>query len=111
MAGGINALDATGEETLRQIDEELRENGIEFDMVNIAGDTDLAAIASNYSARTYFEIAVMDGGITTSGSRGVRMTVGVFKFERSEELENAQMYSVTLKAAPATNPPLDYTVP
>ncbi|MFO0180765.1 MAG: hypothetical protein ACK54I_10820 [Planctomycetota bacterium] len=89
----------------------LRENGIEFDMVNIAGDTDLAAIASNYSARTYFEIAVMDGGITTSGSRGVRMTVGVFKFERSEELENAQMYSVTLKAAPATNPPSDYTVP
>jgi hypothetical protein len=89
----------------------LREAAIEFDMVNVAADTDISTIATNYTNRTTFEIAVMDGAIATSGSRGVRMTVAVFKFERSEELENVQMYSVSMKACPATNPPSDYVIP
>lgn len=88
----------------------LREASIDFDMVNIAGDPDLAALALAYSNKSVIEIAVMDGGITTSGSRGLRASCSVLKFERTQELENAQMISVTLKPSPALNPPSEMVI-
>jgi hypothetical protein len=88
----------------------LREASIDFDMVNIAGDADMAAISTAYSTRALIEVAVMDGGITVPGSRGLRATCSVLKFERTQELENAQMISVTLKPSPATAPPTEMVI-
>lgn len=88
----------------------LREASIDFDMVNVSGDTQLAAIRSAYNSRAAVEFAIMDGDIAVAGSRGIRATCQVVKFELSQELENAQMYSITIKPSPAANPPSELVV-
>jgi hypothetical protein len=47
----------------------------------------------------------MDGDITTPLPEGLVATFGVTKFDKKENLEEAQMVSVTLEIAPATDAP------
>lgn len=85
----------------------LREISVEFEMVNIAGDSQIASIRSAYNTRTPVEYTIVDGDLTVPGTaRGVRALFVVTKCELTQELENAQMWSVTLKPTPATNPPV-----
>ena len=88
----------------------LREASVDFDMVNVAGDTQIQTIRAAYAARTAAEFTIMDDGIAVSGARGIRATFQVVKFELSQELENAQMYSVTIKPSPAANPPSEMVI-
>ena len=88
----------------------LREASVDFDMVNVAGDTQIQSIRAAYAARTASEFTIMDDGIAVSGARGIRASFQVVKFELSQELENAQMYSVTIKPTPAANPPSEMVI-
>lgn len=88
----------------------LREASVDFDMVNVAGDTQVQNIRAAYAARTATEFTIMDDGIAVPGARGIRATCQVTKFELSQELENAQMYSVTIKPTPSANPPSEMVI-
>jgi predicted secreted protein len=89
----------------------LREASVDFDMVNVQGDTQVSDMRAAYAARSTVEFAILDGGVAVSGTRGLRASCQVTKFELSQELENAQMYSVTIKPAPAANPPSEMVIP
>ncbi len=94
----------------RETEPTLREIAYDYDAVNIEGNSEVTAILTAYGARTELDLAIMDGGITTAGSNGVRARFKVFKRERSEELENAQMLAFTFKPCASTNPPAEMTI-
>lgn len=83
----------------------LRELGVEFDMPNIVADVDLLALRAAYNARTPIEFAVMDDAIATSGAHGVRFTGNIFQRNRDEKIEDAQMFSFSVKPTDADNAP------
>ena len=83
----------------------LKNASIEFEMVWDTGDAGFTAIQQAYFGNTAIEFAVMDGDITVVGTQGLRATMEVFNFSRSEPLEEAITVSVTLKPTYATNPP------
>lgn len=76
---------------------------IDFQMVYDQTDPDLQAIENAYWATSaeqkQIPFAVLDGPIGTVGSRGVRFTAEVSKFETSESLEDAGMQDVSLTPA------------
>jgi hypothetical protein len=88
----------------------LREGSVEFEMVWDTEDAGFTAIQEAYFTDASIEVAVMDGDITATGSQGLRATMGVTKFSRSEPLEEAQTCSVTLKPAYAAHAPEWMTV-
>jgi len=83
----------------------LKEGSIEFEMVWDTEDAAFTAIQEAYFDDTTVEVAVMDGDITASGSQGLRASMGVTNFSRSEPLEEAMGVSVTLKPAYSAHPP------
>jgi hypothetical protein len=56
------------------------------------------------------EFAVLDGGSTTPGTQGLRATMAIINFTRSEPLEEAIKVSVTAKPTYAATPPTWMTV-
>jgi hypothetical protein len=94
----------------RETEPTLREISFDYDAVNVVGDAEVTAVLTGYAARTALDIAIMDGDITTAGSNGVRARFKVFKRERSEELENAQMLAFSFKPCADTNPPAEMTI-
>lgn len=88
----------------------LKEATIEFEMVWDTGDAGFTAIQSAFFANTFLEFAVMDGPIAEAGSQGLRATMSITNFSRSEPLEEAVSASVTAKVAYAENPPEWLTV-
>lgn len=89
----------------------LKEGSIEFEMVWDTGDTNFTAIQDAFFNGTDIEFAVMDGDITASGTQGLRATMAITSFSRSEALEEALMVSVNAKPTYATNAPEWMTVP
>jgi TP901-1 family phage major tail protein len=83
----------------------LKDGSIEFEMVWDTDDDDFAAIRDAFLNHTAVEFAVMDGGITTPGSQGLRATCMVTSFSRNEALEEAITVSVTVKPTFSTTPP------
>ena len=88
----------------------LKDLTIEFEMVWDTEDEGFAAIQGAYFAGTAIEVAVMDGDIETAGSQGLRASMAVINFSRSEPLEEAISVSVTLKPTYAANAPEWMTV-
>lgn len=88
----------------------IRNLSLEFQMVNKAGDTDLAAIRTAYTTRAAIELLILEGPIAEVGVKGVRASYKVFSFAKGQELRNAQMIDVTLKPCSSENAPADYTV-
>lgn len=89
----------------------LKDGSIEFEMVWDTADTNFTAIQDAFFNGTDIEFAVMDGDITVSGTQGLRATMSVTSFSRSEALEEALMVSVNAKPTYATNAPEWMTVP
>jgi hypothetical protein len=94
----------------RETEPTIRELSFDYDAVNIESDTEVAAVLTAYAARTAIELAIMDGDIVTAGSKGVRASFKVFKRERSEELENAQMLAFSFKPCQSANAPAEMTI-
>ena len=88
----------------------LKDGSIEFEMVWDTTDTNFTAIQSAFFNGTDIEFAVMDGDITSSGSQGLRATMSITNFSRSEALEEALMVSVNAKPTYAVNAPEWMTV-
>lgn len=93
----------------------LKDVSVEFDMVWDTEDLDFAAFQDAFFATTpaekCIEIAVMDGDIAVEGSEGLRATMAVTAFSRSEVLGEALAVSVTLKPTYADHPPEWHVVP
>ncbi|MGH7202523.1 MAG: hypothetical protein ACREJB_18095, partial [Planctomycetaceae bacterium] len=89
----------------------LKDGSIEFEMVWDTGDADFTAIKDAFFGNTSLEFAVLDGAVASSGSQGLRATMSITNFSRSEALEEAIGVSVTAKPTYADNPPEWMTVP
>jgi len=83
----------------------LRDASVEFEMVWDTADEDFNAFRDAYLNGTTIEVAVLDGDLETSGTQGLRATVAVMSFSRSEPLEEGVTLSVTIKPTYADNAP------
>jgi predicted secreted protein len=83
----------------------LKDGSVEFQLADDPDDASFQEIRDAFFNNTTIEFAVMDGDIDTAGSEGLRATFSVLKFTRPEPLEDGIFYGVTIKPAPATNPP------
>ena len=83
----------------------LRDASLEFEMVWDAADDDFTEIRTAFLTNGSVEFAVMDGDIAASGSQGLRATMSITNFSRSEPLEEAITVSVTAKPTYSVNPP------
>jgi hypothetical protein len=89
----------------------LKDAGLEFEMVWDTADDDFTAVRTAFLSNGSVEFAVLDGDITTTGSQGLRATMAITNFSRSEPLEEAIKVSVTAKPTYADNPPEWMTIP
>lgn len=64
-------------------------------------------------AGTNIEFAMMDGSISTTANKGIRMDAAVYSWNRSEPLDGGmENPGITIKPAPnANSTPIQYTVP
>jgi len=83
----------------------LRDGSVEFEMVYDTADAEFTALKDAFFTGTTVEMAVLDGDVATSGTQGLRATMSITNFSRNEPLEEALSVSVTVKPAPAANPP------
>ena len=83
----------------------LKDLTIEFEMVWDTADEGFEAVRAAFFGDTTLEILALDGAEGVSGSKGIRATMGVTNFSRSEPLEEAITVAVTLKAAYSEHPP------
>ncbi len=88
----------------------LKDGSVEFELVYDNADTEFTALKDAFFNGTTVELAVMDGEIATTGTQGLRATMSVTNFSRNEPLEEVLTVSVTVKPAPAANPPEWMTV-
>ena len=89
----------------------LKDGSIEFEMVWDTADADFTAVKDAFFGNTPIEFAVMDGDIATAGSQGLRATMAITNFSRSEPLEEAITVSVTAKPTYSATPPSWMVVP
>ncbi len=89
----------------------LKSAGLEFEMVWDTADDDFTAIRTAFLTGAAIEFAVLDGASNASGSQGLRASMAITKFSRSEPLEEAIKVSVTAKPTYSANPPEWMTVP
>lgn len=89
----------------------LKKASIEFQMVWDSADTDVTAFRDAFLNRSTIECAVMDGDIAVAGNQGLRATMAVLKFARSEALEEGMLIDITIKPAYAANAPSWHTAP
>lgn len=83
----------------------LKEGSVEFEMIWDPTDDGFGAIKDAWFDDTTIELAVMDKAIDESGAQGLRATMSVISFSRSEPLEEGMTVSVTAKPTYAENAP------
>jgi hypothetical protein len=77
----------------------LKKGELTFNMVYDTGDAGMLLIQKSYFLNANLPLAVLDGDKATSGTRGIWADWMVTKFEKTENLADAQMVSVSLKPA------------
>lgn len=86
----------------------LKDLDITFEMIDDTADTGghIAAFEDSYINGTALDLAIMNGDITTSGSKGWRARFEVFQFDEQQPLKDVAKISVGIKITyDATNPP------
>ena len=83
----------------------LKDASLEFEMVWDTADDDFTAIRTAFLTNAAIEFAVLDGPVATSGSQGLRATMSITNFSRSEALEEAITVSVTAKVTYSATAP------
>jgi hypothetical protein len=94
----------------KQTEPSLRDASFEWEMVYDPLDAAFALLKARYAAKTLIELALADGPILTVGTIYFRIECKLFKFERNESLEGANLYSVSAKPCYSANPPQVVTV-
>lgn len=82
-----------------------KQAGIEFGMVWDSADADCLALLRAWLNGTTIALAVLDGDKATVGSQGLWADFQVFSFSKSENLEEGQLVSVSLKPTYSSVPP------
>ena len=85
--------------------------GYEFNSIYDLSDSVIAALRTNYYARTPTEFLFMDQAYNTTGATGLRVMCQLFKFARVEELNKPFMYEIAVKPTYSANAPATYTAP
>ena len=89
----------------------LKSASVSFGLKYVEDNTDLIAFEEAFHADGTIELAIMSGGITTAGSRGLRATFEVFEFTRNEQQNETMSADVTIKpSGQAENPPENMVV-
>ena len=83
---------------------------LEFEMMWDTADDDFTAIREAFLNNTPIEFAVLDGASNQSGSQGLRASMAIINFTRSEPLEEAIKVSVTAKPTYSSTAPTWMTV-
>lgn len=89
----------------------LKDASLEFEMVWDTADDDFTAIRTAFLTNAPIEFAVLDGASNAAGSQGLRASMAITNFSRSEPLEEAIKVSVTAKPTYSANAPEWMTVP
>jgi hypothetical protein len=89
----------------------LKDGSIEFEMVWDTADDDFTALRTAFLTNAPIEFAVLDGASNATGSQGLRASMAITNFSRSEPLEEAIKVSVTAKPTYSANAPEWMTVP
>jgi len=89
----------------------LKDASLEFEMVWDTADADFTALRTAFLTNAPIEFAVLDGASNASGAQGLRASMAITNFSRSEPLEEAIKVSVTAKPTYSANPPEWMTVP
>ena len=87
----------------------LRKLSWEWDSIYDLADTAIAALKTNYAARTPTEFLFADQAVATSGATGIRATCQIFKFPRVEELNKPMIYQIAVKPTYSANAPSVFT--
>lgn len=87
----------------------LKDGSIEFEMVWDPADAGFTAIQTAYFAGTSIELLALDGAYDATGSQGLRATMAITNFTRSEPLEEAITVKVTAKPTYSANAPEWFT--
>jgi len=83
----------------------LKDASCDFEMNWDTTDAGFSAIQNAFFNKTAIELEIMDSDRTVALAEGLRATFKVSKFTKTEDLEQAQAVSVTVKPAAATNAP------
>lgn len=83
----------------------LADGEISFKMVYDPDDADVLAFQTAKRNKASIEIICLDGDIDESGKKGLRMTCGVFKMSRNEELDQAITLDVVIGPTYAPHAP------
>lgn len=75
----------------------LKDGGMEFQMVYDETDVDVAAFLGSWLNNTPIALAALSGASDVVGTQGLWADFDVFRFEKGEELENAQMVTVGVR--------------
>jgi hypothetical protein len=89
----------------------LKDASLEFEMVWDTADADFTAIRTAFLTNAAIEFAVLDGNVATAGTQGLRASMAITNFSRSEPLEDAIKVSVTAKPTYSANAPEWMTIP
>lgn len=74
----------------------LKEVEVTFGMVYDSADADMVALMTAYLSGANIALAILDGDKTTVGTIGMWADFQVTSFEKTEDLEGAQMVDVTV---------------
>ena len=96
---------STRETNFRMTAAGLTDVAAEFDMLYDPADTGFLQVYNTFSTRNTAEYAFADGNIATNGTRYLRATCIVSKFDRDESLDGKGVVAVALKPTRATNGP------
>jgi len=83
----------------------LKEGSIEFEMVWDPDEGGFAAIKDAWFNNTAIALLILDGPVGTPGSEGLDADFSVIEFNRTENLEEAVMATVTVKPTYSTRAP------
>lgn len=75
----------------------LLKGGLDFNLVDDPNDTFLNSLRTAYLNRTALDLAVLNGAMNVSGTRGLRAEFKVFKFENGQPLKDKATFDVSLK--------------
>ena len=81
----------------------LKDGSIDFEIVYKADDAGFEKLETAWDTKAEVAIAAMDGDITVVGKRGLTGNFTVTNFTRTEPLEEAIKYAVTLKPSSYTD--------
>lgn len=105
-------LTTRGSNGFKEFADGLIDASVEFGLLWDTSDAAFTALQDAFFNKTSEELLILDGSSATSGNQGLRATMMVKSFSRSESLGEALMVEVSVRPVKNSNAaPAWYTVP